>query len=67
PGMNGRQLAEIAKTLRPALNILFVTGYAETAAHRGEFLGQGMDMITKPFAIQTLAFKVGELIGPGTR
>lgn len=67
PGMNGRQLAEIAKTLRPALNILFVTGYAETAAHRGEFLGQDMDMITKPFALQTLALKVGELIGPGIR
>ena len=48
PNMNGRQLAAIAQQLRPELRVLFVTGYAENAAVRGEFLGAGMEMLTKP-------------------
>jgi CheY-like chemotaxis protein len=36
PNMNGRQLAEIARQQRPGLKMLFVTGYAENAARRGE-------------------------------
>ncbi len=62
PGMNGRQLAEVARVRRPELPILFVTGYAENAAIRAGFLGTGMSMITKPFAIETLSAKVAELM-----
>lgn len=65
PGMNGREVAEIARHYRPLLKILFVTGYAEQAAVRGDFLGDGMEMITKPFAIDLLAARVGDLIGGG--
>ena len=63
PGMNGRQLADIARERRIDLPILFITGYAENAAIRADFLGTGMAMITKPFAIDTLATKVAEMIG----
>ena len=66
PGMNGRQLAEIARASRPDLPILFVTGYAETAAVRGEFLGPNMDMVTKPFALPILASKISEMLNPIT-
>jgi PAS domain S-box-containing protein len=58
PGMNGRQIAEIAVAARPDLKVLFITGYAAAAAARAEFLGTGMDMITKPFAIDDLAQKI---------
>src|SRR5690606_21964281 len=34
PGLNGRQLAEIAMSARPSLRVLFITGYAATAASR---------------------------------
>ena len=37
PIMNGRQLAEFARELRPEIKVLFVTGYAESAAVRGGF------------------------------
>jgi len=37
PGMNGRQLAEIGRQIRPELKVLFITGYAEHAAVRGGF------------------------------
>ena len=63
PGMNGRELAEIAREKRVGLKILFVTGYAEQAAIRGEFLGAGMDMIAKPFAIDALSAKIRQVIG----
>nr|WP_218176876.1 ATP-binding protein [Pseudomonas gingeri] len=62
PGMNGRQLAEIGRQLRPGLRILFITGYAEHAAVRGGFLDQGMQMITKPFTFELLTAKVREMI-----
>ena len=62
PGMNGRQLAEIARESRPDLPILFVTGYAENAAIRAGFLGTNMQMITKPFALEQLAAKIDEMM-----
>ncbi|WP_135000708.1 MULTISPECIES: response regulator, partial [Pseudomonas syringae group genomosp. 2] len=62
PGMNGRQLAEIARQLRPELKVLFITGYAEHAAVRGGFLENGMQLITKPFAFDHLTSKVREMI-----
>jgi PAS domain S-box-containing protein len=66
PGMNGRQLAEIARRHRPALPILFLTGYAENAAHRQDFLGEGMAMMTKPFSLEALAGKIDEMIADAT-
>ncbi len=62
PGLNGRQIAEIALAARPDLKILFITGYAATAASRADFLAPGMDMITKPFALDDLAQKVKEIL-----
>ena len=62
PGMNGRQLAEIARQHRPQLPILFVTGYAENAAIRASFLGRNMDMITKPFSLEALAAKIADML-----
>jgi CheY-like chemotaxis protein len=62
-GMNGRQLAEAARQRRPDLNVLFITGYAEKAAVRRDFLEEGMDMIGKPVALDALAAKIREMIG----
>jgi len=62
PGMNGRQLAEIGRQVRPDLRVLFITGYAEHAAVRGGFLDPGMQMITKPFTFDLLTAKVREMI-----
>jgi DNA-binding response OmpR family regulator len=62
PHVNGRKLAEIARTLRPDLKVLFVSGYAEHALIRGDFLDAGMDTLTKPFALDTLGAKVHAMI-----
>ncbi|ATB33566.1 hybrid sensor histidine kinase/response regulator [Melittangium boletus] len=62
PGMNGRQLAEVARGNRPELPVLFVTGYAQGAAVRSGFLEAGMEMLTKPFTVDQLAVKIREMI-----
>jgi PAS domain S-box-containing protein len=62
PGLNGRQLAEAGRALRPDLKVLFMTGYAENAALASGFLEPGMSMITKPFAMEILATKIRDII-----
>jgi PAS domain S-box-containing protein len=62
PHVNGRKLAETARTLRPALKVLFVSGYSEDAIVRGDLIEAGMDMLTKPFALDTLGAKVYAMI-----
>ena len=62
PGLNGRQLAEIGRGHRPRLKVLFVTGYAEHATNRGDFLAPGMRMVTKPFSLEAIAVTIREMI-----
>ena len=63
PGLNGRQLADAARTRRPDLKVLFMTGYAENATIANGFLDPGMSMMTKPFAIDALATRIWSIIG----
>ncbi len=63
PGMNGRQLAEQARLLRPELKVLFITGYAENAAFGNGHLDPGMQMMTKPFAVDVLGKRIRTMIG----
>jgi signal transduction histidine kinase len=62
PGFNGRQLADAACAHRPGLKVLFITGYAHNAAVTNDLLSPGMQMITKPFALETLAERIRDLI-----
>jgi signal transduction histidine kinase len=62
PGFNGRQLADAACVHRPGLKVLFITGYAHNAAVSNDLLSPGMQMITKPFALETLAERIRDMI-----
>jgi PAS domain S-box-containing protein len=62
PHLNGRELADIAKNCRAGLPVLFMTGYAENAINRQRFLGEGMDMIIKPFQLSALLEKVHSML-----
>ncbi|SDC49924.1 PAS domain S-box protein [Belnapia rosea] len=61
-GMNGRQLADAGRDLRRGLKVLFITGYAENAAIGHGHLEPGMHVLTKPFAMETLASRIREMI-----
>jgi PAS domain S-box-containing protein len=61
-GMNGRQVADAARNVRPELKVLFITGYAENAVLSHGHLDPGMHVLTKPFAMDALATRIRQLI-----
>ena len=60
-GMNGRQLADAARAQRPDLKVLFITGYAENALIGDGVLEPGMQVLTKPFTVDSLLERVRQL------
>jgi PAS domain S-box-containing protein len=61
-GMNGREMADLARELRPELPVLFITGYAEHAVLGHGHLRPGMRVLTKPFTIEALAQKIRDAL-----
>ncbi|WP_227027851.1 PAS domain S-box protein [Corallococcus soli] len=61
-GMDGRQLAEVARRRRPDLRVLLMTGHAQAAAQASGFLLPGMEMVTKPVAMDVLVARVRRML-----
>ena len=61
PGINGRQLADTGRELRPGLRVLLVTGYASKALGEAP-LAAGIEIMAKPFAIDDLASRVSTML-----
>ena len=64
-GMNGRQMADAGRVLRPGLKVLFITGYAENAALGTGQLEPGTAVLTKPFVVEALALRIRRMIEQG--
>ena len=62
PGLGGRALADRLLNLRPALRVLFITGYAPEAVERQGRLPAGHGLLEKPFTADQLAHKVRETL-----
>ena len=65
PGINGRQLAEMARAKRPNLKVLFLTGYAYNAAMDQEVLGPNTQLLSKPIRIDAFTAKVQQMTQEG--
>lgn len=61
-GMNGRELAEAARELRPDLPVLYTSGYAEGALTHGGQLPPGVDLLPKPFSFVDLANRIRDIL-----
>jgi PAS domain S-box-containing protein len=61
-GMNGRQLCEEARKLRPTLKVLFTSGYARNAIVHDGRLDPGVELLTKPFTQAALGEKLRDII-----
>ena len=62
PETNGRKLADEALRRKPALKVLFTTGYTNNAIIHNGVLDDGVHLITKPFTLEQLAAKVREVL-----
>jgi DNA-binding response OmpR family regulator len=61
-GMNGWQLADVGRTVRPGLKVLFITGYAEFSVVGNGHLEPGTHVMTKPFAIDVLTTRIKDIL-----
>jgi CheY-like chemotaxis protein len=62
PGRSGFEVAEILRARRPLLPVIYVTGYAASAAAQ-ERLGPKTALLLKPFSLDDLVAQVRELLG----
>ena len=62
PDVNGRELADRARTMRPDLKVLYTTGYTKDAIVHDGTLDPGVDLLPKPFTVDQLARKVRQVI-----
>ena len=61
-GVNGRALADAARSAQPGLHVLFTTGYTQNAILHNGVLDHGVHFIAKPFNLSLLATKVREAL-----
>jgi signal transduction histidine kinase/CheY-like chemotaxis protein len=61
PGLNGRQLADAARETKPGLPVLLLTGYAGMALDSLK-LDDGMEILRKPFSLDTLSERVSAVL-----
>jgi CheY-like chemotaxis protein len=63
PGLNGRQLANEMLKMRPALKVLFTSGYTENAIiHHGR-LDEGVLLLAKPYRKSDMAIMIRKALG----
>jgi two-component system cell cycle sensor histidine kinase/response regulator CckA len=66
PQMNGHELAEKLSRRRPAMRLLFMSGYTGGALTRQRLLEPGMTCVQKPFTPSLLLRKVRTVLDAGT-
>ncbi len=62
PGVNGLQLADLARARRPGLRVLLATGYAQDGQAMGR--NPGFPVLRKPFRAEQLVTAVRRLLEP---
>ena len=62
PQMNGADLAEKLRGLRPNLRVILMTGYTEFSEKKNEKAADGANVLQKPFSRLTLLERVREVL-----
>jgi CheY-like chemotaxis protein len=67
PGMNGRHLADRLAELRPAIKVLYLSGYASDLIAQYGVLDPGILLLEKPFTLRALLIKVQQALGTSAK
>jgi two-component system cell cycle sensor histidine kinase/response regulator CckA len=65
PGQDGKQLSQILKSERPDMRVLFMSGYDNQLLSEHDVFEDHSDFIPKPFAVESFACKVREVLDAG--
>lgn len=63
PAMNGREMFDEMRALRPGLKVLFLSGYSEDVIEDRGVLEPGVEFLLKPFTPEMLARRVRNILG----
>jgi CheY-like chemotaxis protein len=61
PGMNGRRLVQEARNRLTNLKVLYTTGYARNAIVHNGLLDADVELLPKPFTVETLGRKIRQV------
>ncbi|EIG62936.1 ATP-binding protein [Bradyrhizobium sp. WSM1253] len=61
-GMNGQELAEAVRRLRPGMRVLYTSGYTDNALDHEGHLGSGVALLRKPYRKADLSLRVREVL-----
>ena len=64
PGMNGRQLADQLRAMRPDLKVLYTTGYTRNAILHNGVIDSDVVLLVKPYSVDDLARKIIDALNP---
>jgi len=64
PGMSGPMLADKLCELQPDLKVLYISGYDNTHVVQKYVVERGHALLAKPFTVDELRRKMGELLAP---
>jgi len=62
PEMNGTELRDRIKAIRPGIKVLFMSGYSSDVIGHHGVLEKGVHFVQKPFGLKGLARKVRDAI-----
>lgn len=62
PKMSGQKVSEKIKELKPEVKVLFTSGYTVDEIHSDFILEEGLDLIQKPYAPNSLLRKIREIL-----
>ena len=65
PNMDGPTMVRHVKVLKPAMQVIFMSGYAEEAFRRNDQTSENIHFLPKPFGLKQLAAKVKEVLAGG--
>ena len=62
PNMDGPTLVRNVRRLRPEIQVIFMSGYAEEAFRRNDEKAENLHFLPKPFGLKQLAAKVKDVL-----